>query len=145
MAHKVYPQKIRKEVFKILNDFLTALLRETEKNALQMSQELIINPDLQDTPEYNKENHFGNTFISDILSGKTMPSLEALYVIVRTYKPGIITMLLKGGGKAIRAFSELLTIAIEQPMVYQRMLAYCKGLREGKLPGIIEKEGINVQ
>lgn len=145
MAHKVYPQTVRKELFKILNDNLTELLIETKKSALQMSQELVIDPDIKDTPEYNKENHFGNSFISDIISGKTMPSLEALYVIVKTYKPDIINTFLKGDKGARRAFNELLTIAIEQPKVYQRMLVYCKGLKEGRLPGIIEKQGINLQ
>ena len=67
-----------------------------------------------------------------------------MYVIVKTYKPDIIDTFLKSDEKTRKAFSELLTISVEQPKVFQRMLAYCERLEEGKLPGIIEKEGINV-
>ena len=100
-----------------------------------MSQFLRIDPKAGD----DKENCFGDSFISDILSGKTMPSLEALYVLAKRNGISLDVLLCEKGNKSAK-FSDLLTLAIEDPRLYQRMLAYCTRLNEGELPITIESK-----
>ena len=134
MAHKRYPYKLREKIFDILKNNINDLLRSKNKSSLDMSQSLRIDPMAGDS----KENCFGDSFISDILSGKTMPSLESLYVLAKSNNITMDILVCEEGNKSPR-FSELLSLAIEKPRVYQRMLAYCSALKEGEHPAVIEK------
>ena len=128
MARSKYPQKIYDSVSKVVSDNLRDLVDATGMDAKTISQTLRRDLGEGEIPDDSKENRFSDTFISDIIEKRTIPSIEAVYVITHSLDLPMNVLLIEKKGKS-KEFSELLDLAINHPLKYKRMLEYSEKIK----------------
>ena len=128
MARSKYPKIIFNSVAKIVSDNLRDLVAVTGMDARTFSQTLRKDLGEGEIPDDSKENRFSDTFISDIIEKRTIPSIEAVYVITHSLDLPMNVLLIEKKGKS-KEFSELLDLAINHPLKYKRMLEYSEKIK----------------